>query len=132
MKLVLGVLVAALFLYIFVLPHLAGSHRAMAPRIYSNLKQIEIAKQMWAQDHSVTGAVQITERDLAPYLRSPQNSNFVSSVICEHYVINPLGVSPEAVLTQSWKAWPSGTVFRLNPMKMIPPNTALEPTPTAP
>jgi len=111
-------------LYFFVLPNLGGSHRAMAPRIFSNLKQIEIAKQMWAEDHSVTGAVQITKQDLDPYLRRPssQYSNFVSPIIYEHYIISPLGISPEAVLTQSWKAWPSGTVFRLNPMKMIPPN----------
>jgi hypothetical protein len=128
-----AILIPVLLLYAIVLPHLAGGGPAYGARIFSNLKQIELAKQLWAEDHSATGAVLITVRDLTPYLRIPssQYSNFVPPVICERYIINPLGVSPEAELTQSCKSWPKGTVFQLNPMRMIPPNT-LKPAATVP
>ena len=122
--LILLTVFALLVLFSLFAPSMAGGGPAKGPKIFANLRRIEILKQMWAQDHSVTGAVQITEQDLAAYLHnsSQQYSNFVSPVICERYIINPLGVSPEAVLTNDWKRWPKGTVFRLNTMKIIPPN----------
>ena len=96
------------------MPQLAVSHKSEISRIVSNLRQIDVAKQNWSADHSITGSLQISVQDLAPYMGKPRgSSNLVTPVIEERYLINPLGLAPEAQLTRRVSRLPSGTVVRL-------------------
>jgi len=124
------IIIVLIILWIALMPpHPSGSGRAIAPRIFANLKQIEIAKIMWAAGHNATGAVQMAEQDLTPYLHvvSPPGSNLVRNIICERYYLNPVGILPEAQLTQNFKIWPKGTIFSLNPTKITRPTNSVSP-----
>jgi hypothetical protein len=86
------------------LPALSGSHKSYFAGIQSNLRQIELAKQMWADDHSITGAVQVSAQDVRPYFHlSPSSNELVKVVVDECYILNPIGIAPEAYLTPSEK-----------------------------
>jgi len=98
--------------------------------IVNNLKQIDLAKQGWAFDHSITGAVQVTEQDLAAYFPHREGSNgLVIPVAGEQYAINLLGASPEARLTRGFGRFPKGALIRLGAgglgYETIPPNLAV-------
>lgn len=95
------------------LPALAGGGPSKTMRIVNNLRQIELMKQWWALDRGVTGAVQITEHDLAPYAYGYSSNGVARSVAGERYIIHRLGVGPEAQLTQPYGKLPAGTVIRL-------------------
>jgi len=84
-----------------------------------------------ASDHGATGAVQVSAQDLAIYMGQPAgSSNLVKPVMGERYIINPLGVAPEAQLARDSSRWPSGTVIRLHTHPtMLLPNKHLQPTP---
>jgi len=84
-------------------------------RIVANLRQIELMKQMWASDQGVTGTVQITEQDLAPYAYGYSSNGLARPVAGEQYIIHRLGVGPEAELTRPYGKLPAGTVIRLRP-----------------
>src|SRR5678815_4886774 len=63
--LALGVLALAAL----VIPSHARKGRSVMVTVVNNLRQIEIAKQIWAKEHGLTGSVSISQHDLAPYLR---------------------------------------------------------------
>ncbi|MGA2544010.1 MAG: hypothetical protein ABSG78_20870 [Verrucomicrobiota bacterium] len=123
----MAVIALVCFLAMMILPKLADGGRAKIPMIVSNLKQIDLAKQVWASDHKITGAVQITEQDLSPYFSKDRGSNgLVIPVDGEQYAVNPFGSPPEAQLTRDMGKLPKGTVIRLgsNGVERIPPNLA--------
>jgi hypothetical protein len=133
LALVVGIAVLAALL----LPATVHSGPSTVGKIYSRLRQIELAKQMWAEDHGATGSARVTEQDLAPYLRRPSGSTgLVDSVVGEQYRINAVGVEPEATLTRQLgkgaHAFPKGTVIRLRanaPLRydIVLPNPAAQP-----
>ena len=68
------------------LPTLTGSRRAGLLAIVSNLRQVDIAKQMWASEHSATNGAQVTDEDLARYLGPHKGSTgLVASAFSEAY-----------------------------------------------
>jgi hypothetical protein len=84
---------------------------------------LQDAKRAWALDHGRTGAVLVTEQDLAPYVKNL--SDWLRPVAGERYILNPLSEPPEAELTRQWEGCPKGTRFRLsqtNVYEIILPN----------
>lgn len=59
---VLLMVAAVVVVIAYALPRLSGGGRAILPRIVDNLKQIELAKAMWVEDHSPTGSVHLAEQ----------------------------------------------------------------------
>jgi len=124
--------VAGFFLVVwfFVLPRLVGGGPAKGSLIEDNLKYIYLAKQLWASDHSMTKAVQVTEQDLTPY------TDIIRRVDGEQYTINPIGTPPEAQLMRALKPWPKGTVIRLREdgrgQEIILPGIAVQAAAAAP
>ncbi len=119
----LVVVLCVLFVWDFVLPSLGGSNKSKVISVVNNLNQIELAKELWASDHGATGAVQVSVQDLARYMGQPaSSSSLVKPVMGERYIINPLGVAPEAQLARDSSRWPSGTVIRLHaqPTVLLP------------
>ena len=112
---VLVVALCLLFVWYFVLPALTRSRKSKVVSVVSNLRQIELMKEMWASDHGVTGSVRVSEQDLAPYAYGYSSNGLARPVIGERYIIHRLGVGPEAQLTQAYKKLPAGTVIRLRP-----------------
>ena len=85
-------------------------------QIVNNLSLIQQAKELWAHDHGRTGAVMVTEQDLAPYVHDFPDC--LRHVVGERYKLNSLSESPEAELTRKWGSCPKGTRFRLSPTNM--------------
>ena len=98
----------------YVLPSLSGSRRAKLPEIIGNLKQIDLAKQMWASDHLATNGTVVSERELLGYLRPPPGSaGLVRPVDSEVYEPNAVGIPPEAKLERAFGSrFPKGTLVR--------------------
>jgi hypothetical protein len=46
-------------------PLLVGGGPSKGGRIRNNLRQIDRLKQLWASDHTLTGAVEVSEQDLS-------------------------------------------------------------------
>ncbi len=113
--LALFVVVVVLLVAWRILPMLGGGGPPKIMRIVSNLRQIELMKEMWARDHSVTGSVQVSEHDLAPYAYGYSSNGLARPVIGERYIVHRLGVGPEAQLTRAYGRLPAGTVIRLRP-----------------
>ena len=113
-KLVVGVFIAVL-IWSVLLPRLTGGGPTKTMRIVNNLRQIEMMKEMWASDHRITGSVQVTEHDLAPYAYGYSSNGLARPVIGERYIVHRLGVGPEAQLTRAYGKLPQGTVIRLRP-----------------
>jgi len=111
------------------LPSLTGGGPSIGTKIVHNLKQIDLAKQMWAQDHNVTNSTHVSAEALIPYLPSRRKpGKLLAPVIGERYIINSVGVPPEAQLTTKLGKWPAGTIIRLHPStngpyEVILPNT---------
>lgn len=100
-----------------------GSRNNNTVKVLNNLKQLEMAKDMWARDHGATGSVEVSAQDILPYLPAKTASNrLVLPVMGERYLINPTGVAPEAQLTGFTARWPSGAVIRLydRPTVLLP------------
>jgi hypothetical protein len=98
-----------------------GSRGGHTIRIIRNLRQIDVAKELWTRDHSTTGSVKVSSQDLVPYMPSRHGTNeFVTPVAGERYVINPMGVEPQAELTLSVGRWPSGAVIQLHGPVLLP------------
>ena len=131
-------LLVGVSLYVLVIKlgqSLTGSHTSKMNGFVNVLLQISGAKEQWALDHGITNIAQainlLTEQDIAPYLKSSQDhinrSGFgfdkdgrPYSGFGEKYVINPLGVPPEVLLTRKLKlgrgnsnTLPKGTIIRL-------------------
>ncbi len=81
-------------------------------QIVNNLSLIQQGKELWAREHGRTGAVMVTEHDLALYVHDFPNC--LRRVVGERYKLNVLSESPEAELTHEWGGCPKGTLFRLN------------------
>jgi hypothetical protein len=110
-----GIVLAVLLLlvWVFVLPRLAGSSKAKVPQVVANLKQIDLAKQMWASDHAGTNGAVVTEQELMRYLRVPGRTSLVATVDSEVYRVNAIGTPPEAQLQMPFgPAFPKGTLVR--------------------
>jgi hypothetical protein len=113
-----ALVVAALLLGALVWPTLRvqrNSGRArirVVARIVNNLNMLQAAKQAWALDHGRTGAVLVTEQDLAPYVKNLADA--LRPAVGERYKLNLLSETPEAELTRKWGNCPEGTRFRLN------------------
>ena len=127
--LVLGVLVA--LLVSIVVANFPGPRpgRARIGAIVNNLRQLDGAVSVWAIDNQQTGAVMVTQKDIAPYLGRHllDHNGWVKSVAGEQYILKPLPQSPEAVLTREVEGRPKGTIFRFRTngdleVQIVPPN----------
>jgi len=97
------------------IPNRLGSHTSKGLSIVNNLRQIDGAIEQWALDNGKTGAVVVTWKDLAPYLKvSVSPDGEMKSVAGERYILKGLSNSPEAQLTRRLELWPRGTVLRLS------------------
>jgi hypothetical protein len=90
------------------IPNYISNGRSKTNVILNNLRQLEGAKEQWAFEHGKTGAVAVTEQDLAPYLRE------LRPVAGEKYILKRLSECPEAQLTHSLEGKPKGTVLRFS------------------
>jgi len=112
----LALLIAFGFLLIIggLLPPLGGSKKAKLPQIIGNLKQIDLAKGIWASDHAATNGVAVSESNLVGYLRPrPGSTGLVASVDGEVYAPNVIGAPPEARLERPiGPRFPNGTLVR--------------------
>ena len=66
-----GILLILAFVLNVVILNFNGGHRSKTLEIVNNLRQFSGAMQQWALDHGQTGAVIVTEENLAPYLLHP-------------------------------------------------------------
>ncbi|MCX6924776.1 MAG: hypothetical protein NT154_16410 [Verrucomicrobia bacterium] len=122
-----GVLILAALVLSIGIPNYVGRSRSETLAIVSNLRQLDGAMQQWAYEHGKTGAVVITEQDVAPYLRGS-----LKPVAGERYILKTLTESPEAQLTHEVEGRPKGSVLRLNDdstFDVILPNKSLHSTP---
>jgi len=79
------VAVISVLLASMLLPTLARSKmKAEAVTVRSNLRQLELAKQMWAADNNKSAADVVTYDDVKPYLGG--NGQGISPAIGEKYV----------------------------------------------
>jgi len=102
----------AYLVWLVCVPNFAGSRTSKINGIINNLRQLDGAKQQWALDHGKTGAVLVTEQDIAPYLMHPPGR--IRPVAGERYILNRLDQSPEAELTHQLLNRPKGTRIGLN------------------
>jgi hypothetical protein len=114
-RFLIGVLVVGLVVTCLIFPRGArrGNKGPVVGQILVNLSSIQQAKELWASEHGRTGAVMVTEQDLARYLHDFPDC--LRHVVGERYRLNALSDSPEAELTRKWGNCPKGTLFRLNP-----------------
>ncbi len=104
-----GMLILGAFVLSICIPNFVGSPRSKTLEIVNNLRQLDGAMQLWAFEHGKTGAVVVTEQDLAPYLRRS-----LQPIAGERYVFKTLSQPPEAQLTHRLEGRPKGSVLRLN------------------
>jgi hypothetical protein len=113
----LACLLAAVVLAVLwsVLPMFTGGGPSKTGKILNNLEQIQLMKQFWAKDHISTGPGEPSEQDLARYAPGSHASDqLVSPVVGERYIINAVGIPPEARLTHKLGNLPDGTIIRLH------------------
>ena len=102
------------FLATIAVPNRPGSRTSKTHAIESNLRQLDGAVAYWGIEHHQTGAVAVTWKDVALYLKAdPDVHGGMKSVAGEVYVLKTLTQSPEAVLTRKLADKPKGTVLRL-------------------
>lgn len=117
------------------LPSHARKGRSVMVQIGNNLRQIEVAKEIWSKEHGATGLVSVTERDLAPYLAGRRGrAGFVSAIVGERYFIRNLGARAEAQLTHDLNRFAKGTIIRLSAtnslrLEILTPNQHMHWTP---
>jgi len=116
--------ICLLVIWFLVLPRLTGSQRSVVLQVVGNLKRIQFAKEMWASDHGTSNPLQVSDEDLAVYVGPRASTNLVKPIVGEHYIVNPLGMSPEAQLTHDVGRWPSGSVIRLDATGIPPSHLA--------
>jgi hypothetical protein len=103
------------FFWFLVLPRLVGpmSTKAKVPQVVGNLRQIDLAKRIWAEEHAATNGAAVTEQDLTDYLKVPGRTGLVATVDSETYRLNAIGTPPEAQLQRDFSArFPKGTCIR--------------------
>lgn len=103
----------------YLLPVRSSGGPSRLTKILNNLRQIDVAKQMWAQDHHATNSTSVSPADIAPYLPKSKSNQLVSAAVDERYIINAVGVGPEAQLTRSFGKWRPGTIIRFHPATNI-------------
>lgn len=109
----LVVIGCAAIIIAYALPSLTRGGKAKLPQVIGNLKQIDLAKQMWASDHAATNGAVVTEQELTQYLRVPGRTGLVAIVDSETYRANVIGTPPEAQLRRSFgPRFPEGTRVR--------------------
>lgn len=111
----LAIAAVAYLVWLVCMPNFTRSRTSKVNGMMNNLRQLDGAKQQWALDHGRTGAVQVTEQDIAPYLRHLAGG--IRPVAGERYILNRLDQSPEAELTHQLNERPKGTRFRLSGTK---------------
>jgi len=120
-----------------------GSHTSKSALIWNRLRAIDAAKRQWAVEHPDAKGRDPAEQDLAPYLQQLHHYTYFSDapVSGETYLIHSLTEPAEAQLTKRVDEFPENASVRVGPdggiqvrtNRSLPwPNTALEPTPTAP
>jgi hypothetical protein len=120
-----------------------GPHTSKSALILNRLRAIDAAKRGWATEHSDAKGKNLVEQDLAPYLQQLHHNTYFSDepVAGEKYLIHDLTEPAEAQLSQQVDEFPANASVRFGPDGDIQvrtnrsqpwPNTALEPTPTAP
>jgi Mg-chelatase subunit ChlD/type II secretory pathway pseudopilin PulG len=88
---ILGLLAGSL------LPTLSASKsRSSSAGVLSNLRQIEVAKQLWAQDNNKVSQDMPTLQELAPYLGRGSDGNLPGTPLGERYIIGKVDESPRA------------------------------------
>ena len=127
--------IIALLLYAISIPNNIGGGPTRLSEIITTLRQIEAAKDQWASEHHIKNPAQatnsITEKDLSLYFESDRDhfgkygsgfdsNGYPHSAFGEKYIINPLGVPAEVLLTRKLKnanrnhdSLPKGTIIRL-------------------
>ncbi len=109
------------------MPNFIGGGPGKLTGVINVLRQLDGAKQQWAFEQGLTNNVnvtrQITSQDIARYLVHGEDQNRVDrfgfgfdpngNILSPEgivYSINPLGISPEALLTSDFrdKRWPRG------------------------
>ncbi len=104
-----GMLILGAFVLAICIPNYVGSPRSKTLAIINNLRQLDGAMQQWAFEHGKTGAVVVTEQDVAPYL-----GQSFKPIAGERYVLKTLSQPPEAQLTHRLEGRPKGSVLRLD------------------
>jgi hypothetical protein len=122
LTLVLLTAIIGLFVAIAV-PNFVGGGPSKLSSIINVLRQIDGAKEYWAEQHGFTNSVnssrEITQQDIAPYLKHGSIDKFGFGFDQNGYVhagkgiiysINSLGKSPEAKFTSDFRerSWPHG------------------------
>ena len=103
-------LILAALIWAVMIPNYTGSRGSQIVAIVNNLIQLDSAKQQWAYEKHETNDVEVTSRDLAPYL----TRTGITPIAGEHYVTNSLHRLPEAILASKLEGHPKGTVIRLS------------------
>ena len=120
-----------------------GPHTSKSALIWNRLRAIDGAKTQWAAEHPDAKGRNPVEQDLAPYLQQAHHYTYFSDepVAGEKYLIHGLTEPAEAQLTKRVDEFPENASVRVGPDGFIQvrtnrslpwPNTALEPTATAP
>ena len=127
-------LIAVLVLTVLLWPRgFLKSGPGASAHIWFALRWIDSAKQQYAADHGATADTICTPEQLQPYLQRALPTGFWHDGV--EYHIGRMRDFPEAVLKRKFDRYPADTLFRLSSNdqeQIILPNTALEPTPTAP
>jgi hypothetical protein len=124
-------------------PSSLGPHTSKSALILNRLRAIDAAKSAWAAEHPNARDRNPVEQDLAPYFgQLHHNTYFMDRPVAgETYLIQSLTEPAEAQLTKQVDEFPANASVRFGPEGDIQvrtngsqpwPNTALEPTPTAP
>jgi hypothetical protein len=120
------IVLVSLFAWISI-PNFIGGGPSKLSGIINTLRQLDGAKQQWAFEHGITNVtstniVPATD-EIVPYLRASRDrtgeigfdrNGHQHMLYGESYVINALGASPEAVLTEKLEGWPKGARIRLS------------------
>jgi Mg-chelatase subunit ChlD len=81
------------------LPALSESKAKSQPMaVLSNLRQIDAAKQLWAEENNKGSQDTPTVQELAPYLGRGSDGNLPKTSLGESYIIGNVGESPRAEL----------------------------------
>ena len=73
-----------------------AKYKSQSVSVLSNLRQIEIAKQIWAEDNKKGSRDTPTLQELAPYLGRGSDGNLPKTSLGESYIIGNVGESPRA------------------------------------
>jgi hypothetical protein len=118
---VIGTVIICLTVWYILIPAIFAiftpPHRRLSPYtiIIPQLKQVELSKQLWAEDHHATNGTLVSTNDLQGYVGA--SFSFVKLWRLDEpvaYQINAIGEPPFVVLESDSSAlkFPKGTLFR--------------------